>query len=145
MNHNYKTSKDYKKLLKLIKEEKLVVAFIGKHVVEARPSVFYCKEENKQLDSVRLDLGIQSHREYVNSDKSFYEDCKELCLEFIDPEPEREGDPMEEDAKIKLLEDLWYQRNPCHDYDQQGKDRFWGTVMCVFNEYAKALAEGGHE
>jgi len=43
--------------------------------------------------------------------------------------------------KEQLLEDLWYKRNPCHDNDQEGNDRFWGTVLCVFNDYQKALKQ----
>ena len=41
--------------------------------------------------------------------------------------------------KEQLLKDLWYSRNPCHDKDQEGNDRFWGTALCVFNDYQKAL------
>jgi hypothetical protein len=41
--------------------------------------------------------------------------------------------------KEQLLKDLWYSRNPCHDKDQNGVDRFWGTALCVFNDYQKAL------
>lgn len=41
--------------------------------------------------------------------------------------------------KEQLLKDLWYSRNPCHDKGQEGNDRFWGTVLCVFNDYQKAL------
>jgi hypothetical protein len=41
--------------------------------------------------------------------------------------------------KEQLLKDLWYKRNPCHDNDQEGNDRFWGTALCVFNDYNLAL------
>lgn len=41
--------------------------------------------------------------------------------------------------KQQILKDLWYKRNPCHDKDQNGVDRFWGTVLCVFEDYRKAL------
>jgi len=41
--------------------------------------------------------------------------------------------------KEQLLKDLWYSRNPCHDNDQEGNDRFWGTVLCVFEDYKLAL------
>lgn len=41
--------------------------------------------------------------------------------------------------KEQLLQDLWYKRNPCHDNDQEGNYRFWGTVLCVFSDYQKAL------
>ena len=44
-----------------------------------------------------------------------------------------------EKQKEQILKDLWYKRNPCHDKDQNGVDRFWGTVLCVFNDYQKAL------
>lgn len=46
---------------------------------------------------------------------------------------------MERTQKEQLLQDLWYKRNPCHDNDQEGNDRFWGTVLCVFSDYQKAL------
>jgi hypothetical protein len=41
--------------------------------------------------------------------------------------------------KEQLLKDLWHKRNPCHDNDQEGNDRFWGTVLCVFDDYNLAL------
>lgn len=44
-----------------------------------------------------------------------------------------------EEQKQKLLEDLWYKRNPSHDRDSNGVDRFWGTVLCVLEDYNKAL------
>ena len=44
-----------------------------------------------------------------------------------------------EKQKEQILKDLWYKRNPCHDKDQNGVDRFWGTVLCVFEDYNKAL------
>ena len=40
-----------------------------------------------------------------------------------------------------LLKSLWYKRNPSHDKDSLGRDRFWGTVLCVFDDYKKALLE----
>ncbi len=46
---------------------------------------------------------------------------------------------MEKTEKLRLLEKLWYSRNPCHDRDAMGNDRFWETVMCVFEDYNKAL------
>ena len=45
-----------------------------------------------------------------------------------------------EEQKEQILKDLWYKRNPCHDKDQYGVDRFWGTVLCVFEDYKRALA-----
>lgn len=44
-----------------------------------------------------------------------------------------------EEQKQQILKDLWYKRNPAHDKDSAGVDRFWGTVICVFNDYNKAL------
>ena len=44
-----------------------------------------------------------------------------------------------EKQKQKLLEDLWSKRNPSHDRDSSGVDRFWGTVLCVFEDYKVAL------
>ena len=44
-----------------------------------------------------------------------------------------------EEQKQQILKDLWYKRNPCHDKDQNGVDRFWGTVLCVLEDYNKAL------
>jgi len=35
----------------------------------------------------------------------------------------------------KLLIELWYERNPCHDYSQEGKDMFWKTAFMVFEDY----------
>ena len=46
---------------------------------------------------------------------------------------------MVKTEKLKLIEELWYNRNPCHENDQEGNDRFWETVLCVFNDYEKAL------
>tara|TARA_R110000851_G_scaffold223851_2_gene376688 strand:- start:342 stop:599 length:258 start_codon:yes stop_codon:yes gene_type:complete len=44
-----------------------------------------------------------------------------------------------DEQKEQLLKDLWYKRNPCHDNDQEGNDRFWGTALCVFADYNLAL------
>jgi hypothetical protein len=44
-----------------------------------------------------------------------------------------------EEQKQQILKELWYNRNPCHDNDQEGNDRFWGTVLCVFEDYKLAL------
>jgi len=41
--------------------------------------------------------------------------------------------------KQELLKELWYRRNPCHDRDSNGVDRFWRTALLVFEEYQKAL------
>jgi hypothetical protein len=43
------------------------------------------------------------------------------------------------EQKERLLKELWNKRNPCHDKDQNGVDRFWGTVLCVFEDYKVAL------
>ena len=44
-----------------------------------------------------------------------------------------------EKQKQELIKELWYNRNPCHEKDQSGVDRFWGTVLCVLDDYNKAL------
>ena len=44
-----------------------------------------------------------------------------------------------EEQKQQILKEQWYNRNPCHDKDQNGVDRFWGTVLCVLEDYNKAL------
>ena len=44
-----------------------------------------------------------------------------------------------EEQKQKLLKDLWDKRNPSHDRDGNGVDRFWGTALCVFEDYKLAL------
>lgn len=41
--------------------------------------------------------------------------------------------------KIKLLKTLWYERNPVHDFDENGEDRFWRTLLCVFNDYQESI------
>lgn len=43
--------------------------------------------------------------------------------------------------KQDLLKELWYKRNPCHDKDTDGVDRFWGTVICVFDDLNNALTK----
>jgi hypothetical protein len=44
-----------------------------------------------------------------------------------------------EEQKQKLLQNLWDKRNPSHDRDSNGVDRFWGTALCVFEDYKIAL------
>jgi len=44
---------------------------------------------------------------------------------------------MEKD--LKGLKKLWNSRNPHHDIDQEGQDRFWETAHLVFEEYLKFL------
>lgn len=44
--------------------------------------------------------------------------------------------------KQELLKHLWYKRNPSHDLDSDGVDRFWGTALMVFEEYQEALTLG---
>jgi hypothetical protein len=48
-----------------------------------------------------------------------------------------------EEQKQQILKDLWYKRNPAHDKDSAGVDRFWGTVLCVLDDYNKALTLHG--
>ena len=40
----------------------------------------------------------------------------------------------------KLLIELWHKRNPCHEYSQEGKNRFWRTAFMVFEDYLKAVS-----
>lgn len=39
-------------------------------------------------------------------------------------------------AEEQQIKDLWYSRKPSHDLDPEGKDRFWGTLLMLFKEYA---------
>ena len=41
---------------------------------------------------------------------------------------------------LKLLEKLWYTRNPFHENNADtGEDMFWGTIACVIDDYLAAL------
>ncbi len=40
----------------------------------------------------------------------------------------------------KLLIDLWYKRNPCHEYNlNSGEDMFWRTALMVFEDYVREV------
>lgn len=45
---------------------------------------------------------------------------------------------------LKLLEELWYRRNPAHEHNaDSGEDMFWGTVACVIDDYIAAVHGNG--
>ena len=47
---------------------------------------------------------------------------------------------MTKEKQLEEIEKLWNGRNPCHQLDDEtGKDMFWETVLCVFNDLNKAL------
>jgi hypothetical protein len=40
----------------------------------------------------------------------------------------------------KLLIDLWYKRNPCHEHNlNSGEDMFWRTAFMVFEDYVREV------
>lgn len=47
-----------------------------------------------------------------------------------------------ESEKQELLKHFWSKRNPSHDFDNNGVDRFWGTALMVIEEYQEALTLG---
>lgn len=41
----------------------------------------------------------------------------------------------------KLLIDLWYKRNPCHELNSNsGEDIFWKTAFMVFEDYVREVS-----
>ena len=41
----------------------------------------------------------------------------------------------------KLLIDLWYKRNPCHELNSDsGEDMFWKTAFMVFEDYVREVS-----
>lgn len=41
----------------------------------------------------------------------------------------------------KLLIDLWYKRNPCHEINSNsGEDMFWKTTFMVFEDYVREVS-----
>ena len=41
----------------------------------------------------------------------------------------------------KLLIELWYKRNPCHELNtNSGKDMFWKTAFMVFEDYVREVS-----
>ena len=41
----------------------------------------------------------------------------------------------------KLLKELWYKRNPCHELNSSsGEDMFWKTAFMVFEDYVKEVS-----
>lgn len=41
----------------------------------------------------------------------------------------------------KLLIDLWYKRNPCHELNSDsGEDMFWKTAFMVFEDYVREIS-----
>lgn len=44
----------------------------------------------------------------------------------------------------KLLIDLWYKRNPCHELNSNsGEDMFWKTAFMVFEDYLREVSRNG--
>lgn len=42
-------------------------------------------------------------------------------------------------TREEILQELWEKRNPAHEENQgTGKDMFWETVLCVFDDLRKA-------
>ena len=49
---------------------------------------------------------------------------------------------MTEKEQITELKRLWLSRNPQHDTNADTdfqEDMFWGTVLCVFNDFEKII------
>ena len=41
----------------------------------------------------------------------------------------------------KLLIELWYKRNPCHELNSNsGEDMFWKTAFMVFEDYVREVS-----
>jgi len=41
----------------------------------------------------------------------------------------------------KLLIELWYKRNPCHELNaNSGEDMFWKTAFMVFEDYVREVS-----
>ena len=41
----------------------------------------------------------------------------------------------------KLLIELWYKRNPCHEHNSNsGEDMFWRTAFMVFEDYVREVS-----
>lgn len=82
MKHNYKTCNDYERLWKLVLDQRVkVVAFTSdKSFVEIEPgdSLAIIRKDGKRVDCFDSLLSLMRF-------------CDSVALEFIDPEPEREG------------------------------------------------------
>jgi len=49
--------------------------------------------------------------------------------------------PMDAETE-KLLKELWYKRNPCHELNADTEnDMYWGTVICVINDLIENLSK----
>ena len=47
---------------------------------------------------------------------------------------------MDDTKRIEQLKEFWTIRNPQHeDNTNSGKDMFWGTVLCIFDDMNEAL------
>lgn len=45
----------------------------------------------------------------------------------------------------KLLIDLWYKRNPCHELNSNsGEDMFWKTAFMVLEDYLRRVSRNDH-
>lgn len=41
----------------------------------------------------------------------------------------------------RLLIELWYKRNPCHEFNtNSGEDMFWKTAFMVFEDYIREVS-----
>ena len=46
----------------------------------------------------------------------------------------------------KLLIDLWYKRNPCHELNSNsGEDMFWRTAFMVFEDYVREVSRNDRQ
>lgn len=41
---------------------------------------------------------------------------------------------------MRKPEEIWWSRNPSHDFDMDGKDRFYETAFLCMDEYAKQVS-----
>ena len=40
----------------------------------------------------------------------------------------------------KLIKDLWYKRNPCHEVNPNGEDMFFKSSFMVFEDYVREVS-----
>ena len=90
-------------------------------------------EENSRLEDIILYAINQALRQP--------DVIKPVCP---DCDSEREPNPPLQQADcyvplphdLKLLEKIWFGRNPCHETNSNsGEDMFWRTVACVIDDY----------
>jgi hypothetical protein len=75
--------------------------------------------------AVKLNYGVSDER-------------REAAAPVSQPAP-AEGEAAPQDWKDEtLLKTLWHSRNPSHERNtDDGKDMFWATVLCVFEDYSR--------